>query len=376
MRKNILIFGHSYATQFIDISNQYTQLFDKNFYEVTVAYLAGETDEQVRQKHTAEHVLFLNSPKKSIRGLKIDAIQQIIRLCREKKFEIVICHRYKPTYVMLWAALFCKIPAVFFVMHELRTLSHLARKILIALLAKKNMIFAGVSDAVRNDMRRDIWGVPPERVITLHNMIDVEYTESHLFSREVARAKLDLPKDAFIFGNIARLAKNKDQTSLIHAFANIKSSCPLAKLVIMGDGLLESDLKAQAAQLGLKEDVIFTGYIPDAFRYVKALDIFVLSSTQEAFGRVLLEAMIGKIPVIATRINGIPEVVGDAGLLSHAAQPAELAALMLEFYQLSDQQRETWGQRSYDRAVKHFSFQRFNEIVWQLPLLTSLKESV
>ena len=61
MRKNILLFGHSYATQFIDISNQYTQLFDKNKYNVTVAYLVGEPDEAIKQKHTAENVIFLNT---------------------------------------------------------------------------------------------------------------------------------------------------------------------------------------------------------------------------------------------------------------------------------------------------------------------------
>jgi hypothetical protein len=68
MRKTILILGHSYSTQFIDINNQYSQLFAQDKYEVTVAYLTGQADESIRKRHCAEHVLFLNFSKKSIRG--------------------------------------------------------------------------------------------------------------------------------------------------------------------------------------------------------------------------------------------------------------------------------------------------------------------
>src|SRR5690349_21701975 len=107
MRKSILIFGHGYATQFIDISNQYTKLFDPVKFEVTVAYLTGEPDEKIRQRHLAENVYFLNFSKRATRGLKIAAIKKMLRLQREKNFQIVICHRYKPSYIMLWVARFC-----------------------------------------------------------------------------------------------------------------------------------------------------------------------------------------------------------------------------------------------------------------------------
>ena len=64
MRKNILIFGHNDATQFIDIYNQYTALFDKEKFEVTVAFLTGEPSDEVRARITAEHTIFFNFPKK------------------------------------------------------------------------------------------------------------------------------------------------------------------------------------------------------------------------------------------------------------------------------------------------------------------------
>jgi glycosyltransferase involved in cell wall biosynthesis len=369
VRKNILIFGHSYATQFVDINNQYTNLFDKDKFEVTVAYLTGEPNEDIKNKHTAEHIVFLNSPAKSTRGLKIAAIKNMLKLCKEKKFTIGICHRYKPSYIMLWVSLFYKIPALFCVMHELGTLASLSRKLSVAMLSRNNIIFAGVSDAVRDNIRRDIWGVPPKRVITLHNMIDVEATESQLLDSDIARDQLNLAPNDFVFGTVGRLAKNKDQKTLIQAFASIKSQCPQAKLVIAGDGQLENELKTQAQELGLAQDVIFTGFLADAFRYMKAFNVFVLPSIQEAFGRVLLEAMIAKTPIIAARVNGIPEVIGDAGTVIPAANPEKLAEEMLAIYKLSPAERNTQGMGCYERAVKHFSLQRFNEIFWQHELV-------
>lgn len=369
MRKNILIFGHSYATQFIDINNQYTRLFDPDKFHVTVVYLTGEPDEQIRSKHLADEVIFLNPPKKSVRGLKIGIIKNMLKLCREKNFEVIVCHRYKPSYIMMWIAQFHRIPALFFVMHELGTLSPIFRKLAIALLARKNMIFAGVSNAVRNDMQKDIMRVPAKRVITLHNMIDVEFTESNLIDREIARTELKLAPDAFVFGNLGRLAKNKDQKTLIQAFAKIKPECPNIKLIIIGDGHLEKELKNQVQLLNLSNDVIFTGFIADGFRYMNAFDVLISASIQEAFGRVLLEAMVAKIPIIATKVNGVPEVIGDTGPLIPAGDADILAAEMLKAYSAHKSELNRWGNQGYNRAINDFSLQRFNQIFWQLPII-------
>lgn len=362
MRKNILLFGHSYATQFIDISNQYTAIFDKDKYEVTVAYLVGEPDDAIRQKHTADHVIFLNPPKSSVRNLKIAPIKTLLKLCREKQFEIVVCHRYKPTYIMLWVSLFHKTPALFFVMHELGTLKSFFRKLTIAALAKTQMFFAGVSNAVRDDLRRDIWRVPPERVITLYNMIDVAWTEKNILPRHTARERLAISDDVFLFGNIGRLAKNKDQKTLIHAFALIKPTCPNTKLIIIGDGVLEEELRALTKTLHIENDVILTGFLPEAFRFLKAFDVLISASIQEAFGRVLIEAMVAKTPIIATAVNGVPEVIGDTGPLLPPQQIKLMADEMQKAYALTPEQRTAWGEKGYTRAVSEFSVERFKRV--------------
>lgn len=365
MRKQILILGHNYATQFIDVYNQYTRLFNSSCYEVTVAYLTGENDEEVKKRTLAEHVLFLNASKKSIRGLKFVPIKQLLTLCREKNFHTVICHRFKPTYIMLWVAQFKRIPVLYFVMHELNTMQAFSRKCLIMALRRKNMIFAGVSNAVRDDMRKSLWCVPENRIVTLHNMIDFDLFEPELLPREKAREFLNLSEQAFVFGNLARLAPNKDHHHLLKAFAQVKANCPKAQLVIMGDGDLEKPLQALVTTLKLETSVHFTGFVPGAYRYMKAFDCFILSSTQEAFGRVLLEAMIARIPVIATEVHGIPEVVGGTGILVKPRHVKGLTDAMKQMYMTSREERVLQGEKAYHHALTHFSIPSFQKQFWQ-----------
>ena len=283
----------------------------------------------------------------------------MLRLQREKSFEIVICHRYKPTYIMLWVARFAKISALFSVMHEFKTMHSFSRKLSVWLLAQNNIIFSGVSNAVRDDLRRDLWGIPQERIVTLYNMIDIHATEPELLDKQTARHQLNLSPNEFIFGTIGRLVKAKDQETLINAFAHIKPLCPNAKLIIMGDGELETSLKNQIQQLNLTNDIILTGYMDKAFKYMKAFDVFLLPSIKEAFGRVLLEAMIAKVPIIATQINGIPEVVNDAGILIPAKNTFALAKEMLALYQALPEQLNDRGNKGYERVTNLFSVTMF-----------------
>jgi glycosyltransferase involved in cell wall biosynthesis len=372
MRKQILILGHNYVPHFVDIFNQYTKLFPKEKFEVTVAYLTGSPDDEVRHRTLAEHVLFLNLSKKNIRTLKFVAIKKLLALCRQNHFQLVICHRYKPTYIMMWVSIFHRIPSLIFVMHELKTMSSINRQLLIASLFRKNMWFAGVSNAVRNDIRKNLWAISKKQIVTLYNAIDVELIAPQLLSKEEARKALHLPEDAFIFGNLARLVPNKDHESLISAFAKIKHACPHAKLIIMGNGELECALKAKAASLELLQEILFPGFIEDGFRYMKAFDCFVLSSIQEAFGRVLIEAMVAKLPIIATAVHGIPEVMGETGIVIPPKDLESLSRAMMQLYKTKEEAREILGETGYRHMQNHFSipaFQKqFSEIFPQIDL--------
>jgi glycosyltransferase involved in cell wall biosynthesis len=364
MRKNVLIFSHGFKNGFIEASNQYSRLFDTNKYNVTVVYLDGEPNEEIRKKHLAENIIFLNTPLHKKRGLKLQSIKKMLALHRMHQFHIVICHRYKPTYIMLWVAKFCRIPHLFCVLHEMNTFKHVSRKLILRLLAQKNIILAGVSNAVRDDLKNNLRSYQ-DNIITLYNVIDVEATETQLLNRADAREQLNLSSNNFVFGILSRLVTAKDHKSLIEAFAIIKPQCPNAKLVIIGEGELKPALENQITQLGLAKEVIITGFLPNAFTLLKALDVFVLSSIKEAFGRVLLEAMVAKCPIIATKTDGIPEVLGDAGMLVTKQNPHELANAMLKFYHMSAKERAIQSDLGYQRTVHTFSIDQFKEVFWE-----------
>jgi len=273
---------------------------------------------------------------------------------------------------MMWVARMHHIPAVFCVMHELRTMTSIGRRLLAAALWRNNIYFAGVSNAVRDDLRQSLWRIPHDHIITLYNVIDAKLTEPELLSRDEARRELTFTEQDFVFGTIGRLARNKDQSTLIQAFANIKPYCPNAKLIIMGDGELEERLQQQINTCGLTNDVTLTGFVPNAFKYIKAFDCFVLPSIQEAFGRVLIEAMLAKCPIIASRVNGIPEVMADVGQLIEPKDVSGLTKAMRNMFMLPTNERSAIADKAYQHVHNHFSIPAFQQQFWQTPLLQSL----
>jgi glycosyltransferase involved in cell wall biosynthesis len=224
---------------------------------------------------------------------------------------------------------------------------------------------------VRNDIKQTIWRVPDTHLITLYNAIDVVRTEPRILSKNSAHNyfKWDWSDEDFIFGSIGRLAPAKDHITLLDAFAHIKPYCPRAKLILIGEGELKETLLQKIQHLKLLDSVLLTGFIPDAYQYLRALDVFILNSVKEAFGRVLLEAMIAKIPIIGAKTHGIPEVLGGSGILIHAANIIELANKMRQLYQMEKEALHSFTQPGYDRACTLFSITHFKEIFWQLPLL-------
>lgn len=362
---NILIFNHSYEAPFVDVNDQFTQVFDKND-DVTVVYLTGEPNEDIRKRHATKNVIFLNYSKKAIAKLKWAPIKKMLALQREKKFDIVICHRFKPTYIMLWVAKFSPIPQLISVMHAFNAFHSFHRKCSLLLLAPKNLYIAGVSNAVRDDIRRDVWRIPKESIITLYNAINIEATEKEVETRNQARQLLNIPKESFIFGTMGRLVKEKDHASLIQAFSFIKRDMPNAKLIIMGKGKLELELKKQIQTLGLENDVSLIGFVPRSFRLIRAFDVFVFPSIEEPFGRALIEVMIAKIPIITTKVHGIPEVIGDTCTLIEAKNPVQLAEKMLEYYRMPKVEHAEQTERAYARVKTHFSIESFKEAFWKI----------
>ncbi|QXI29023.1 glycosyltransferase [Pseudomonas vanderleydeniana] len=368
VERHVLQFCHGYDGPFLDCARQYASLFSGTGYRVTTVFLTGAADAEVAAGCASDEVLFMEYSSKAIRGLKLGAIGDLRKIAASRNFSFCIAHRFKPIYIALLAT---ALPVIG-VHHAFGDYARSSRK-LFAHLFRKRLSLLGVSDAVRDDMRQCLPKWPAERVRTLYNRIDVEALQASQLPAAQAREALGLPADSWIVGNVGRLHPDKDQATLIRGFAQALERLPAkSRLVILGTGRLEQELKALAGELGIAERVLFLGQVPEARRYFRAFDVFALSSDHEPFGMVLLEAMVAGVPLLATACGGAREVVEGVGVLFPFGDAQHLAQGLQHLAALDDEQRQACAERMLARVHERFSDQAVREAFWHLPQVTDL----
>lgn len=366
--RHVLQFCHGYDGPFLDCARQYASLFAGKGYRVTTVFLTGAADPDVVADCGSDEVLFMEFSSKAIRGLKLGAIRELRSIVASRHFSFCIAHRFKPVYIALLAT---RLPVIG-VHHAFGDYQRRSRK-LFANLFRKRLSLLGVSDSVRDDMRKSLPAWPAERIETLYNRIDVEQLQGSQFSAEDARVELGLSPSAWIVGNVGRLHPDKDQATLLRGFALALPSLPEnSQLVILGKGRLEESLKELARELGIGANVMFLGQVADARRYFKAFDVFALSSDHEPFGMVLLEAMVAGVPVVATSCGGAREVVEDVGLLFPLGDEQRLAQGLMHMAGLNADQRQDCAERMLLRLRERFSDHAVRNVFWRLPQVTRL----
>lgn len=366
--KRVLQFCHGYDGPFLDCARQYASLFSGSGYKVTTVFLTGKADPVVATGCASDEVLFLEFSSQAIRGLKLGAIAALRRIAAARDFSFCIAHRFKPIYITLLAT---RLPVIG-VHHAFDDYKRGSRQ-LFANLFRKRLSLLGVSDAVRDDMRRCLPKWPAERIQTLYNRIDVEALQAALVPSAEARQALGLDGQAWIVGNVGRLHPDKDQATLLRGFAQALPQLPAgARLAILGKGRLEQSLKALAVELGVAAQVDFVGQVPEARRYFPAFDVFALSSDHEPFGMVLLEAMVAGVPVAATACGGASEVVEGVGVLFPLGDATALARSLQLLAGMSEQQREQCKAGALERLHERFSDQAVRDVFWRLPHVVAL----
>jgi glycosyltransferase involved in cell wall biosynthesis len=154
--------------------------------------------------------------------------------------------------------------------------------------------------------------------------------------------------------SVGRLAAPKDFSTLVAAIARLPEG--RVHLRVIGDGPLRSELEAQKRALGIGAAVEFAGEVPDARPYLEEADVFVLATLSEGMPVSILEAMAAGIPVVASGVPGLEEVVID-GMTGFLTPPGDAAALTAKLGQLADDPslRSAFGAAGRARAEKHFS---------------------
>jgi L-malate glycosyltransferase len=185
--------------------------------------------------------------------------------------------------------------------------------------------FIGVSSEIAQILRERY---PGKDVRCIRNGIDVGCVAPSR-ARDAVREKIGVARDAFVVGTVGRLMPVKAFDRLIAALAQLRRDRAglNAQLVIVGDGPLRSELEACAARLGVSRETTFLGARADVYDLMAAFDVFALTSLHEGIPMVILEAMAVGVPIVASRVGGIPEILenGRDALLVEAAAPGALA---------------------------------------------------
>ncbi|HXQ23485.1 MAG TPA: glycosyltransferase [Candidatus Acidoferrales bacterium] len=184
-----------------------------------------------------------------------------------------------------------------------------------------------VSDDLHEWVRQ--LGVPAERCSLVHNGIDEQaFRRQFPPPRSPLRGARQVPEDRLVIGAVGRLSAEKGFDVLIRALPAVLAHGTDVELWIAGEGEARAALQALIERLGLSARVTLLGFVEDTVALFHAFDVFVLSSRREALPNVLLEAMAMSVPVVATRVAGVPAVIrdGDNGLLCAPGDSDGLAA--------------------------------------------------
>jgi len=240
-------------------------------------------------------------------------------LCRRLQPDVVHTHGYRPDVVDATAARRCGVPVV--------TTAHgftaggwknrLYEAVQRRALRRFDLVVA-VSRPLARLLART--GVRADRIEVLPNAWD---GGTAVEARAAARRALGVPENCFHIGWVGRLTPEKGADVLVDALAHLTDIPMLASFV--GDGPERARLEARGRALGLENRIVWRGVLPEAARFFRAFDVFVLSSRSEGTPIVIFEAIAAEVPIVATPVGGVPDVVSEAeALLTPPADPAAL----------------------------------------------------
>lgn len=250
---------------------------------------------------------------------------RLVRLVRSREWDVVHVHSPLPGAIARLAAwsLGSSRPQVITTEHNAWGTFQWGTRWLNRLTIRRDHSVFAVSDEVLASIK----GSTRKRAVTLRHGIDIARAAAHAPARDEVRAELGLGDDDVVIGIVANFRPQKDYPTLVRAARLLLDGGTRARWVIVGQGPLEHDIRSLAADLGLGDRMLFTGFRPDAQRVMAGFDIFTLSSVFEGLPVALMEAFALGLPVAATSVGGIAETLRNEvdALLVPPGDPRELA---------------------------------------------------
>ncbi len=283
-----------------------------------------------------------------------EAVRELAAWLRREEIDLVHAHMYRAEVVGTRAAVAAGVPVIAATVHSSRVRPPEDVELVASLTPMMDRLIVP-SEAIGHKVRCE--GREGARFAVIPNGVDLSRFAAPAPPSSV-RADFGIPPGAPLVGVVARLEPEKGHRFLLEAWPSVLTAAPEAWLAIVGEGSEADALRAQAAALGrsVADRVVFTGRREDIAALTAELAVAVLPSLREAQGISILEAMARRVPVVASAVGGVPEVItsGVDGILVPPEDPDMLAAAVGSL--LADAgERTRMGEAGYRTVAERFS---------------------
>ncbi len=259
----------------------------------------------------------------------------LYRILSQEKFDLVHTHGYFADIIGITVSRLLRIPHIATCHGFISNDNNLK---IYNKIDKLSLRFCNKVIAVSEEIKKELLhnGVSESNVATICNAIDNLFYEHDVSDYRIEKRRLLLVDDShFIIGYVGRLSKEKGIEYFIKACAILKERIKFFKMLIIGDGQERKNLECVSSNLELQENVLFTGFVNDVERWLPAMDVFVLPSFTEGTPLSLLEAMLCGVPVIASDVGGVPDIVksGTNGILVRPGNVQKIADAICMLYE-------------------------------------------
>lgn len=241
---------------------------------------------------------------------------KLYRFIRKESFDIVHVHSSKAGLLGRIAAKFAGVPHIIYTPHghvfygyfgPFKTRLFIFLERLVSCFTEK---IIALTD---NEAREEIaFGLGDEKkFVTIPSGVDIQAFAHSSKPKKITRAALRIPSDAPVVISVARLEPIKGHTYLLDAMPHVRKGVAETHLLLVGDGEERQNLEIQAGRLGILDYTHFLGEREDVPNLLAAADVFVICSLNEGMGRSIVEAMAAGLPIVASDVCGIPDLVED-----------------------------------------------------------------
>ena len=267
----------------------------------------------------------------------LTALAELVRLIRRERPAIVHTHTSKAGFIGRLAAVIARVPAVIHQPHGHIFYGYYSprRTAVFTVLERQaarwtDRIITLTDRGAQEHLARGIGRA--EQYVAVPSGVPTAELRAAAPPRGESRPRLGLDPDAFVVVGLGRLVPIKGFDLLVRALPAVAAQIPSARVVLVGDGAERAHLEAIAAAMGVSERLRLTGETTDVASYLAAADVVAVPSRNEGMGRVIVEAMALGLPVVATAVGGIPDVVtdGECGRLVEPEDVDALAAALIE----------------------------------------------